>query len=577
MTSSAVRIGAVNAITQLLDAPQSHGVLREILPAMGNLIHDKVERVRLAVVQLLLKIKTTPHIKYYHIVPLEHLTARFMEEANVRHPSKSIVAAALTSLMINSYFPDNSNKVTSINSNAPGNTEPIRRALQFCTDEPEAAIVFYSHVSKYRSFTSIVQLLIQLFRCLHNTTTSTSEKSTQRAKASRVAAAMKRRRRFSRTKSPEDASISNDTSTCDAETASQSPPIEVLATIAEVIRTLLESIKTKLQQNDEWNSFVTDEFPGSKLINIFTFYDNMAHNLSVTSISDDDADTEVLLIQEDCYRICSAIVICAGCLSAQSGKLLAPSILKSIQHEAQFDVPCNVQINNSAAYITALIIYWGMADQIVAAFATTIRSSLYKKILDDTNASFLGSPTAVVVDSKKRRSGRSIVSSKSQNVANDGDNLTFPQLPASTIINVLDVILAGSDPNNALARDAILLSSKASEDLEQLFHDGFKCMERSLNQMDGRLVPVRFSYFVCAHFWIAVLVSDNSLLLPFLHGSSRTRRALLILFPFVNCMDDSFCIRKRQKVEKVALLLPAQQRISFSSHQMQLFLLFDSS
>lgn len=501
VTSSAVRVGAVNAITLLLDAPQSHGVLREILPAVGNLIHDKVEKVRLAVVQLLLKIKTIPNIKYYHIVPLEHLTARFIEEAKVRHPSKSGVAAALTSLMVNSYFPENSNTTstgtaTIINESSSNqqdtnkNTEPVRRALQFCTDEPKAAIVFYSHVSKYRSFTSIVQLVIQLFRCLYDTTTTTttskSETSSQRSKTSLLAATLKRRRRLSKAKTQDGASSTNNTTNRETE-----PPIEVLATIAEVVSTLWESIATKLQQNDEWNAFVTDEFAESKLIRIFTFYDDMAYTISTAaSFDDDDDDTQALLIQEDCYRICSAIVSCAGRLPSHSVKSLASSIIKSIQQDAQFNVSSNVHISNSTAYISALICDWDMADQFVASFTSSIRSILYKIVTDDNNPSFLGSPMAISAESKKRRSGRSIVSSKSRHVTDDENILALLQLPTLMVVNVLNAIILGSDPNNALARDAILSSTKATDDLEQLFYDGVKCMERILEQIEGRSTPV---------------------------------------------------------------------------------------
>ena len=487
VTSSAVRVGALNAITQLLDAPQAQGVLRELLPAMGNLIHDKVEKVRLAVVQLLLKVKAIPNIKYYHIVPLEHLTARFIEEAKVRHPSKSIVAAALTSLMINSYFPENSNisaNSTDLSSSRSSsnnkNTEPIRRALQFCTDEPEAAIVFYSHVSKYRSFASIVQLVIQLFRCLY--ASSKSEPKSHRNKTSVVTAAMKRRRHFSQTKA-EDDDLSN------AETTSPSPPIEVLATIAEVIRTLWESIGTKLQQNDKWNTFVMNEFSGPKFISIFTHYDNMAQSMSS---GDDDTDTESLLIQEDCYRICSAIVSCAGRLPPASVISLASHIIKSIQHDIQFSMPYNTRTSNSTTYVSALMCNWDMTDQIVASFTWTIRSSLYKVISDAINPSLLGSPVAVMADSKKRRSGRSIISLKSRNVVDDGDTLAFPQLPTSVIVNVLNEIFVGADPGSASARDAILSSAKASDELAQLFQDGTKCMKRVLNPMESHALQVRY-------------------------------------------------------------------------------------
>jgi hypothetical protein len=35
----------VNAITTLLEEGKTHGVLRPLLPSLGNLIHDKTEKV----------------------------------------------------------------------------------------------------------------------------------------------------------------------------------------------------------------------------------------------------------------------------------------------------------------------------------------------------------------------------------------------------------------------------------------------------------------------------------------------------------------------------------------------------
>ena len=522
---------------------------------MGNLIHDKVERVRLAVVQLLLKIKTIPNIKYYHIVPLEHLTARFIEEAKVRHPSKSVVAAALTSLMINSYFPEHSNTTTSTTVTDPSssttssssnsthkNTEPVRRALQFCTDEPEAAVVFYAHVSKYRSFTSIVQLVVQLFRCLYNTTMSSSksDSSSEQRRTSVLTAAMKRRRRLSQSKTQDDTSTT--------ESTSPSPPIEVLATIAEVIRTLWESIATKLQQNDKWNTFVLDEFSGPKLTSIFSYYDNLAQTIS----TDDDADTESLLTKEDCYRICSAIVSCAGRLPSESASGLTSNIIQSIQHEIQFSVPFNVHTSNSSSYVTALICNWDMTDKIVTSFASTIRSSLYKIVLDDTNQSFLlGSPIASKADSKKRRSGRSIATSKSRNTIDDGDTLTFPQLPASVVINVLNEIFVGADPCSASARDVILSSPKAVGDLEQLFHDGIKCLGILLDPIQSDAISVRIlSRCTCeVHYTII----HSLTLIHFPHCCSiRSPSNFRTWFPYVNFMDDLHYTRKRTTVATVA-------------------------
>jgi condensin-2 complex subunit G2 len=63
-SSLAVRAGGIHAISLLLEAEESHAVLRALLPSIGNLIHDKVERVRLATMKLLLQVKKIRGIKY---------------------------------------------------------------------------------------------------------------------------------------------------------------------------------------------------------------------------------------------------------------------------------------------------------------------------------------------------------------------------------------------------------------------------------------------------------------------------------------------------------------------------------
>lgn len=75
-SSALVRVSAINAITMILENPDSHGLLRSVMPFMKNMIHDNTERVRLAMVKLLLKVKTIRGLKFYEIVSQEYLHAR---------------------------------------------------------------------------------------------------------------------------------------------------------------------------------------------------------------------------------------------------------------------------------------------------------------------------------------------------------------------------------------------------------------------------------------------------------------------------------------------------------------------
>ena len=173
-TSSAVRAQAVTAISMLLDAPQSHAVLRPLLPYLGNLIHDRVERVRLAAVRMLLKVKTIRGIKYYHVVPVDHILKRLAAEGSQNHITnlKSPVASTITKLILNSYFPQGENV---------SSTDQMKRTLSFLTTYPDAAFVFYSYIARHLSINSVSKLIVMLLRCM-TTAVKAEEKKLQEGK-----------------------------------------------------------------------------------------------------------------------------------------------------------------------------------------------------------------------------------------------------------------------------------------------------------------------------------------------------------------------------------------------------------
>jgi condensin-2 complex subunit G2 len=155
ISSVAVRVQAVHGIGMLLDAETSHGVLRPLLPTIGNLIHDSQERVRLATVRLLLKLKKLRGFKYYHVVPSNHLLARLTAEAERTKSMISPVASSLTELLSNSYFP----------LGAKG-SEQIRRTLVFLNKNPQSAKVFYANLPYHLDLNNVSKLVVMLIKIL---------------------------------------------------------------------------------------------------------------------------------------------------------------------------------------------------------------------------------------------------------------------------------------------------------------------------------------------------------------------------------------------------------------------------
>ena len=52
----------------MVDYQLSHPFLQTVLPQLCKLIHDKVEKVRIAIIDLLLKVKTLRAIKVSHVL-----------------------------------------------------------------------------------------------------------------------------------------------------------------------------------------------------------------------------------------------------------------------------------------------------------------------------------------------------------------------------------------------------------------------------------------------------------------------------------------------------------------------------
>lgn len=68
-SSAAVRQAVISGLSEILDQPLSHNILSKILPNLGNTLHDNTECVRLAFIELLVKVSiSTSLISSNHIL-----------------------------------------------------------------------------------------------------------------------------------------------------------------------------------------------------------------------------------------------------------------------------------------------------------------------------------------------------------------------------------------------------------------------------------------------------------------------------------------------------------------------------
>lgn len=221
-SSSAVRAAAVNAVTALLEEDKSHAVLRPLLSNLGNLIHDKTEKVRLAVLNMLLFVKKLRNMKYYHVVPANHLLARLAEEGRGGNNPQGPVAILLCNLLSNSFFPTGNKKTMS---------DIIKRTLRLLVDSPDAAVVFYSNAYSQLSINSISKLVSALMKCLCFFIIEEKKANCEDCSNLSISALV-----------PEDESIE-----CKGITSSA---ISAQATIAESISLLWESVSYRLHMSN---------------------------------------------------------------------------------------------------------------------------------------------------------------------------------------------------------------------------------------------------------------------------------------------------------------------------------------
>ncbi|KAF8406207.1 hypothetical protein HHK36_008292 [Tetracentron sinense] len=142
-----VRISTVNGIIYLLDNPQTHEVLKVLLPRLGHLFLDSVLSVRIAVADLLLVLRNIRTFQVNKVVTLDALLSTL---ANDQPP----VAQKITRLLIQSYFPS---KVTL--------EEACNRCVTLIKRSPMAGARFCEFaLSEGASMTSLMELLRVIVR-----------------------------------------------------------------------------------------------------------------------------------------------------------------------------------------------------------------------------------------------------------------------------------------------------------------------------------------------------------------------------------------------------------------------------
>ncbi|XP_062048919.1 condensin-2 complex subunit G2 [Lepus europaeus] len=149
-TSSAdVRCSVFKCLPIILDNKLSHPLLEQLLPPLKYCLHDNSEKVRVAFVDMLLKIKAVRAAKFWKICPMEHILVRLENDSRP-------VSRRLVSLIFNSFLPVNQ-------------PEEVwcERCVTLIQMNHAAARRFYQYAHEHTACTNIAKLIHVIRHCLN--------------------------------------------------------------------------------------------------------------------------------------------------------------------------------------------------------------------------------------------------------------------------------------------------------------------------------------------------------------------------------------------------------------------------
>ncbi|XP_057784459.1 uncharacterized protein LOC131001853 [Salvia miltiorrhiza] len=162
-----VRLSTVNGVIYLLGNPQSHEVLKVLLPKLGNLIMDSTSVVRAAVADLLLRLNDIRNFHFHKVVPLDVLISALAND-------QPVIARKITKLLIPSYIPS---KVTE--------EEACKRVITLIKRFPNAGARFCEFVALEGAS---LRSLMRLFKIFIGLTVSSVKLSEEQIEGLLVAA-----------------------------------------------------------------------------------------------------------------------------------------------------------------------------------------------------------------------------------------------------------------------------------------------------------------------------------------------------------------------------------------------------
>ncbi|KAL6097725.1 ncapg2 [Pungitius sinensis] len=149
-SSADVRCSVFKCLTIVLDNNLSHPLLEKLLPTLKYSLHDKSEKVRVAFLDMLIKIKAVRAAKFWDVCNMDHLLARLAMDS---HP----VSKRIVNLLFKSFFPVNESE-----------REWCCRCITLLQMNPMAARKFYQLAHNHTAPTNIIKMMLAIRRVVNS-------------------------------------------------------------------------------------------------------------------------------------------------------------------------------------------------------------------------------------------------------------------------------------------------------------------------------------------------------------------------------------------------------------------------
>ncbi|KAG7224983.1 hypothetical protein INR49_014900 [Caranx melampygus] len=150
-TSSAdVRCSVFKCLTIVLDNGLSHPLMEKLLPTVKYSLHDTSEKVRVAFLDMLIKVKAVRAAKFWDVCSMDNLLARLAIDSHS-------VSKRIADLLCKSFFPANESE-----------REWCCRCITLIQMNPTAARKFYQCIYEHTAPTNIIKLMLAIRRVLNS-------------------------------------------------------------------------------------------------------------------------------------------------------------------------------------------------------------------------------------------------------------------------------------------------------------------------------------------------------------------------------------------------------------------------